>query len=112
MSCTVYGRVADCAGKGSALPGWRWRDVAEATRRERPCSPGAVGDPVRIAYGGWHPRLGGRGAHDAPAGARRGDDVDQDDAMCLLEVSQLVAVTVDQVGRVLAGLWLMAMAGR
>lgn len=32
-------------------------------------------------------------------------------AMCRLHMSGLVAVTVDQVERVLAGLWLMAMAG-
>lgn len=42
-------------------------------------SPRAVGDPVRIAYGHRHRGVGGGGAHDAPAGARRGDGVGQDD---------------------------------
>ncbi|MEU7429147.1 hypothetical protein [Streptomyces sp. NPDC040750] len=37
------------------------------------------GDPVRIAYGCRRPCLGGRGAHEAPAGARPDEDVDQDD---------------------------------
>lgn len=36
--------------------------------------------PDRVwAPGAGRPRRGGRGAHHAPAGARRGDDVDQDD---------------------------------
>ncbi|MEV5350451.1 ABC transporter ATP-binding protein [Streptomyces achromogenes] len=40
---------------------------------------GAVGDSVRIAYGHRRSGLGSVGAHDVPAGARRGDGVDQDD---------------------------------
>lgn len=62
-------------------PSRRWRGWSP--RRCSCCvslvSAGALGGPVRIAYGRRCPRIGGRGVHDAPAGARRGDDVDQDD---------------------------------
>lgn len=37
------------------------------------------GEPVRVPYGRRRSGLGGRGSHDAPAAAQRGDDVDHDD---------------------------------
>ncbi|CAL9327459.1 hypothetical protein SUDANB2_07204 [Streptomyces sp. enrichment culture] len=88
VSDSAAARAWNTVNRASVASCWWWLMRASsrpyASRRAARCSrgaslvcPGVVGDPFRIAYGLRRWRLGGWGAHDAPAGVPRGDDVDQ-----------------------------------
>lgn len=88
VSDSAAARAWNTVNRASVASCWWWlmragsrpyasRRAARYSRGASPVCPGVVGDPFRIAYGLRRWRLGGWGAHDAPDGVRRGDDVDQ-----------------------------------